>query len=407
VQFVGMPILAEGECLACSRHYWLDWPAGHARLHPTIVDADSAETYFDGLPWYARRVQSCVISRGTMTAAISVQSSEKSSGDVVVLNCIDFLYGHCLLKLLSGLRYLREHPDMDAVVITPKLLSWLVPTTVRAVVEVDLPLAQGGRWIDNLDDTLQNLLAPYARAIIAPAVSQPQLTADDLAQLKPGFAPQRFWDGPAEVARQLTLVLRTDRPWLAGNRVLGLLQRFVPRRYLEPTLLLRQRQVYRAVVRRVRRQLPGLRVVVVGLGTPGGFPDDINDLRLPTVSQDQELMWAAEYARSGVVLGVHGSNMLLPSALGGAVVILCPRHKWQNVTQDLVITDVEAREPKLALWRYRILPASTRARDVADVIVSIYRNSDFHHHNILENRPRDGVVGWPRPVSWHRLSEPS
>jgi len=52
---------------------------------------------------------------------------------VIILNCIDFLYGHSLLKLLNAQRHLECNPDCGLVVIVPKFLRWMVPDGVAEV----------------------------------------------------------------------------------------------------------------------------------------------------------------------------------------------------------------------------------------------------------------------------------
>ncbi|MBK7083572.1 MAG: hypothetical protein IPH53_02425 [Flavobacteriales bacterium] len=46
---------------------------------------------------------------------------------VVLLNTLDFLYGHVLLKLWNAQYYLEAHPDLGLVLIIPRGFEWLVP----------------------------------------------------------------------------------------------------------------------------------------------------------------------------------------------------------------------------------------------------------------------------------------
>jgi hypothetical protein len=99
--------------------------------------------------------------------------------------------------------------------------------------------------------------------------------------------------------------------------------------------------------------------------------------------------------------------MLLPSAFAGAVVNLLPTYKLPNIAQDLIIAGETEREPKLCLFRYRILPETTTPSAVAATIVSILSGAAFHHRNMIENRRAYSAFGWPRPIAWRRLDAPA
>ena len=62
VHFAGIPVFAECTCSSCHNRYWVDLPAGHALLHPTVISEDE-RVYFDGLDWYSRLLQTIFQSR--------------------------------------------------------------------------------------------------------------------------------------------------------------------------------------------------------------------------------------------------------------------------------------------------------------------------------------------------------
>lgn len=405
IHFAGMPIFVECRCAGCSREYWLDWPAGHALLHPALIDTRGGNVYYDGLSWYPRLLGRFLPSRtDPASAAIHVRWKESNSSRAILINCVDFLYGHCLLKLVSGLSYARRYPDADVIVIAQPLLRWLIPAEASTI-EVDLALSRTTLWIDGLQEVVKDLLGQYREFSISPGLSQPPVTADDITQLLgPGIAPQPFWSSmPGEDEPLVSLIVREDRLWLGSRRPL------VPRvadhvswrlgRWLR---LRRQRKCFSRVVRRVRAARPDAEFAVIGLGTAGKPPAGALDLRQRpgTMTEERERHWLATYAKSRVVVGVHGSNMLLPSALAGAVINLLPPGRLRNIAQDLLIAGASDHEPKLALFRYRILPLSTSPDAVAETIVSMLNDADFHHKNMVENRAAYTNVGWPRPINW-------
>lgn len=404
VLFAGLPILVESRCRGCGGAYLVDWPAGHALLHPTIIDVGSREVFFDGAEWYPRALERLLESRPDARAIpAAVRTRAPAHRTAIVVNCVDYVYGHCLLKLLSGLRVIHD-ADADVIVVAQKQVSWLLPATVHTVVELDLPLRGARSWLGGLDETMKGLLARYSSVQIAPTPSQPQLTADDLGLAAPHLTPSPFWEGNEPGAPQITLLLREDRLWGRRPSRLGLLGRALPPTGRLPKALAIRAQNHRfaKVVRHVRAAVPEVRVVAIGLGRTGRLPGSVLDLRKTRIDSSDELSWCGEYARSRVVLGVHGSHLLLPSALAGAVIDLLPSHKLPNIAQDLIIAGESESEPKLCLFRYRILPAHIDPKTVAETVVSIIRDADRHHLNMIRNREATGR-DWPRPFLWSRL----
>jgi hypothetical protein len=405
LHFAGIPVFAECSCSSCHTRYWVDLPAGHALLHPTVISSDG-QVYFDGLDWYSKVLQAILKSRSAAKSPkIRVRSRPSGAKTALIVNCLDTLYGHSLLKFMSCLHYLRRSGEIDVIAVIPSGLAWMLPPILQSVIEVDLPLAEFGTWIGGLDTAVKSLLSPYKMAYLAEAVSQPDLSSVDLSILGPEFESKSFWPAEGEAPKQLTISAREDRLWIGSERLLPALRRrrFLPRRVIQSMLVRYQNWKFVCLARQAQQVIPDLRIVIVGLGRTGSFPKDFVDLRRAFMTAESERLWCAEYARSHVVVGVHGSNMLLPSALAGAVVDLLPRFKLRNITQDLIIRD--EREPKLCLFRYRVLPLATPLRIVADTVVSIFKDAQLHFSNVIGNRVTAERSGWPRSIRWKRLGQ--
>jgi hypothetical protein len=320
----------------------------------------------------------------------------------VLVNCIDPVFGHCLLKLLSSLPLLKQ-PETDVIVAVQKQFGWLVPAEVHTVVEVDDspgdPLADARAWIDGLDTTLKELLGRYEHVRIAPIPSQPRVDLDDLARAAPGFTPEAFWQHNGG-APQVTFVLREDplRLW-AGRGVLPGGRSLLPQALRERLARRTQNRRYARVVHLVGAAIPDVHFVAVGLGRHGRLPAAVRDLRVATTSPRDHLTWCSEFARSRLVIGVHGSNMMLPSALAGAVIDLIPHTKLPNIAQDLIIAGPDQTQPKLTLFRYRILPAETSAITVSETAVSILSDTEYFYRNMALNPAASGE-GWADGFEW-------
>jgi hypothetical protein len=399
VHFVGMPIFVDSTCLSCGRAFFVDWPAGHALLHPVVIAQDTGAVYAGGGAWYARRVARCFVTRQEPLAAeITVRGECRRGGNAVVLNCLDFLYGHVLLKLLSAAKHLRETPEDDLVVIVPRLLAWLVPANA-VVIEVDLQLNRGMEWLEGLNAAVREVLAPCAAVRISPAISQPDLTIEELSTF--GLAPG---SGGATEPLQVGFILRDDRLW-SGRLGLPLraARRVLPNRVSQGLLRRRQHRNYRTLTRQIRERYPESRIVALGIGRPVGLSADIVDLRTPGPIRS-ESPWLEEYRRCGVIVGIHGSALLLPSLLAGGVVDLIPTHKLDGAFgSDMLIPHGYVQDPKLALFRYRMLPEASSPRTVAEHVLSIIDGAEFQHRNLVENRRAYETIGWRQTIEWRHL----
>jgi hypothetical protein len=124
----------------------------------------------------------------------------------------------------------------------------------------------------------------------------------------------------------------------------------------------------------LRGEFPLLDFAVAGLGEANGLPDWISDLRLTKLDAKNERAWCERYAKSHIVAGVHGSNMVLPSAHAGGVIELIGEDRAGNFLQDILFRRSDARE---MFFRYRFVPPSTAPEDLARLASVMLRYEDF------------------------------
>jgi hypothetical protein len=120
--------------------------------------------------------------------------------------------------------------------------------------------------------------------------------------------------------------------------------------------------------RQIRRQFPKTLFAVSGLGISNRFPAWIKDCRTNRFNETAENLTAQLYADSRIVIGVHGSNMLLPSGLAGMTIDLMPPDKWQCLPEDILFSETD---PRMATFRHRFIPATSSRQNVAQVAISM------------------------------------
>lgn len=89
------------------------------------------------------------------------------------------------------------------------------------------------------------------------------------------------------------------------------------------------------------------------------------------MDDDHERRCGERYASSHIVVGVHGSNMLLPTAHAGGLVELIGPERWGNFRQDVLFRETGDRREMF--FRYRFLPTSTLPLELARLIILLLR----------------------------------
>jgi hypothetical protein len=368
----GMRNLADLLCPACGRAFYGDLAAGQALYTPMLLEKESGAVHdAHGVEWFAGWLRESYARHTDEPVSFEVCEHRRITRHVVLLNCLDTLYGHSLLKLLNAQYYLDRRPEVDLVVMVPSFLAWMVPDGVAQAWVVGLPLRRGAEWNEWLAREIRRRVEAFAHVSLSHALSHPRPDEVDIerfTRVKP--FPLGEWD--ARLRRPaVTYVWRDDRPWRAptaatpstrGGRLMRLMGS-------QSGPAGRQARLVSELAKALRRELPALDFAVAGLAEGGAgeqLPDWISDLRRPAPDDDAERDWCARYAASHVVVGVHGSNMLLPSAHAGGVVELIGPERWGNFTQDILFRDDgDCRE---TLFRYRFVDELTPPSDLARLV---------------------------------------
>lgn len=367
----GMRTLADLQCPKCGMEYYGDLPTGHGLAYPALLDKETGEVFHRGtMVVFADYLGRSYRERQETAPELTIETF-RTPEKPVLLNCLDWLYGHSLLKLLNAQYHLDHHQDWDLVVLVPKYLRWLVPEGAAEIWTVDLPLSRGWEWNDGLAANIAERLEG-AEWRLSPAFPHPRREDFELERFT-GVTPFPLdeWIDRSNQPK-VTYVWRGDRDWGAmgsSPRPPSLRDRL--NRKLGRELGLRIDRIAE-FADELRQSLPALDFAVIGLDAEGDFPDWIKDLRDPRPSPEREVEWCRRLAASHLAIGVHGSNMLIPSGLAGGIIEWIPNapwdSRWGNVIQDLL---VRGEDPRDILYRYRFLPMEVEVREAASIAASI------------------------------------
>ena len=333
----GMRNLAELLCESCGREFYGDLAAGQALYTPMLLEKATGLVHdAHGVEWFAGWLRDSYARRADEPVPFDVRELRAVTRPVVLLNCLDTLYGHSLLKLLNAQYYLDRRADVDLVVLAPSFLAWMAPDGVAQVWSVGLPLRRGTEWNDWLAREVRRRVEAFGEVSLGHALSHPRPDEFDIerfTRVRP--FPLGEWDARL-VRPTVTFIWRDDRPWRASSDLSDeevatrreRLRRLVTNRSRPRA---QQSELVSELAESLRRDLPALDFAVAGLADGFGreaLPEWVRDLRRPALDEVAERGWCERYAASHLVVGVHGSNMLLPSAHAGGVVELIGPERW-------------------------------------------------------------------------------
>lgn len=392
--FPGIHIMAECSCEVCKAEFLRDLPVGFAVDHPMAIDTKSGSLYDarDGLAW----IQDPLMKgyRAPVDRDISVERVvHREHKDIIILNTLDFLYGHVLLKLYNAAHYLERYPEKGLVVIVPRMFLWLVPKAVAEVWVVDLRLGQMQGWYRSIDRFVQQQMGSYDTVSLARGYAHPVFASIDIGSFS-GVAPFPIEEFTKR-RPHITFVAREDRLWFAtplGKFVYRVFGRFGQKQSLGRWYVYAQDRLIRRSIKRIRKALPEARFSIVGLAQGGGLADVANDLRTKAINDAVEHSWIQAYAESQIVVGVHGSNMLLPTAHAAACIEILPYDRYGNIVQDISVR----RHDRLQLFLYRFVDEFASPSAIAAQAVAMFTEFDNYHRNNCING--FGDQQWaPRP----------
>lgn len=359
----GMRNLAMVSCNSCGGKYYADLPSGHGLTYPMYLFPESAKVYdARGVDWFSMWLRESYLNRTSKPVGFTVEE-RRTVRRPILLNCLDTLYAHCLYKLLNAQYYIDHCPDYDLIIMIQPFLNWMIPEGTAQVWVVDLPLRKGTEWNDWLATEIKNRISQYSECMLSVALSCPHpedVTIERFAKVRP-FDLDTWNDTSSSPV--ITYIWRDDRVW-SNYGSMSFLER---RSTATPD---QQRKNVIELAELLRKEFPKIDFAVAGVGHCSNLPKDILNLTFENVDENAEKKLCERYAKSHVAIGVHGSNMSLPSALAGSVIVLIGEDRYGNVIQDLLINETDVRS---ALVRYRLMPLTSSPEEISAVASSLLR----------------------------------
>lgn len=333
--YPGIRFLADCKCSSCGFEFLNDLPIGHALYYPMKLGKENLKVYGHNIKWFSQPLLSSYINQNTKDIRIDKKVFRESS-DIVLINCLDYLYGHVLLKLFNAQFYLDKYPEKGIVVLIPKSFEWLIPDGVAEAWSVDIKLKDTRNWYVALDEFIQKELKRFSSVRLSPGYSHPPTHKLDISRFT-GVAPFDL-DSFEKKTPAFTFIYREDRLWHSNSFEYFLFKVFKKlkcEKYVKRVFLSIQNRKISQLFKRLLKEFPQGMFTIAGLGKTGSFPEFITDARSKSVTDVIEKEWCQIYSNSHLVLGIHGSNMLLPTAHAAGFIEILPSDRIGNITQDV------------------------------------------------------------------------
>ncbi len=367
----GIHILADCRCEECNTEYYHTLPLAHARDLPISFSKDGkyADYPLSNGAWLARPlIRSMTSTPEESVYPISLEEfTPCQSRNAILVNCLDDCFGHVFTKLCNLTVVRKKYPSACLIAILPKKMAWLIPNVVNEAWMVDGELTSMKDRITGLDSFAHEQINRFDECMLHEvSIYADPVEVDYEDYLK---IPSFDYTRRKEISAQVVFILREDRFWHRHGWEELLFKILVKMKWLNSLkgiLVNRQNKLVMQVVRKLREENKSLRVVVAGIGTSGSFPDTVTDLRKNEPSQDDEREWLTCFAESHVVIGVHGSNMIIPGIQAAAMVEIVPPYKVTHIGET-TLKDY----PVQGLCRH--LTGSPSPADVSKVVLDILK----------------------------------
>jgi len=355
-------------CNSCGKIRYNSLPVNQSEIEQYSYFPDSETTTdIKGNPvtenWFSSKLKS-ISCPANDDVTIDIEK-RKIYDEVIILNTLDYVYGHSFLYLLNLQRIIKTEKKKGIIVIVQPMLKWLIPGDgIAEIWTVQLGFSKLSGYHKVLSDKINTELERFSKVWLSSAHIIPTNENIDIESFT-GIKPYHFQNEPVKPG--ITMIWRQDpdRLWVRNIYLLKGLKKLGFKKILIPVQFFRTLLIFRLL----RKELGDhYTYSVAGPGKFGRLPSYIKDERVTSFNEEVERKLCRIYSESILVFGIHGSGMLLPSAHAGMTLCLMPSKRWGNFAEDLLFSENDART---AIFQKRIIPLNLNIFDLQDIIIDM------------------------------------
>jgi hypothetical protein len=379
--FQGTHVLADCLCECCENRYYHTIPTGHSVLFPVSFSQKTLKYHCDKKAelWLAIPLIDSIRNSNQQEASIA-KKVYKEYKEIILLNCLDSCYGHVWFRLLNAQRYIRENPSKGVVVLCPASFEWLLPKGLAEVWLVNAKLSVFANWIGNLDKFIKEELKRFDEVLLADAPIHPDISKIELFDFlkTEKFPLEKFELLPYTI----TFALREERFWTSNKVDAFLMKVAISRKWMswmKGYFVNRQNNKINKLAKEIQNSFSSkIRFNAIGLGKTGQLDKNIQDFRTDKITVQTEELWCKMCSETHIVIGIHGSNMLIPSALSAGFINILPRYKIDNITEDIAMN----HKGRYMQFLGRFVDEFSSTKLIAKHAVSMLNNFSFFWNNM-------------------------
>lgn len=361
----GVHVCSDGYCSSCNQRFLSDLPTGQGTLERYQVRISDKRIFGSvPYPWLVDSLTTVLINPIVDEVNVDIKIINDDYREVVILNTLDNCYGHSLLYLLNLEKLVKNKGSLGLIVIVQPFLKWLLPLDgIDEVWTVGLNLANFKNYYSDLNDKINQQLGRFDKVFLSSAnVGPKNIVIENFTKIE----PYNFEKAPP--FNRITFIWREDvtRLWIKSWLVYGLLRKLKLAKILLPFHYLRILFFITLLNKRLKKYNYAL--TLAGLGNYGWFPSYVNDERVKSFDKEAEVRMCKIYAESELVIGIHGSSMILPSAHAGMTVSIMPSKRWGNFGEDIIFT---GQDPRKSAFEKRVIPMKTTVCEIRDIVLNM------------------------------------
>lgn len=377
ILFWGLAVVAKIDCSSCQKNAFISLEIGHFVHFPCIFQNQS--TLAEALKvtttkWLHEPLLKSFFQQDYKLPKFRKTVFQKKE-KVILLHCLDPVYGHTLWRLFNYAKLYQEYPDYGIILLIPENFEYLFPNPhISELWILDNSLGDFKYLMPTLNTLIKKELERFEEFYIAKAPVQPQVNQEIVEEL---FSQKVFpLENFAKLPPKVLFVMRNDRFWLAQKWEYFLFRIYISSKwkFLLPFLVKKQNKYFNRLSKLLKHKMPAITITAIGFGNPKGLSQNIQDLRSQKPDSSTEIQWNRLASEAQLVIGVHGSHLLIPTALSGAFIELLPSHRIENFGEANIFIQKNVR---YANFLQRIMPLATPPKLVARHIVHIIKNFKF------------------------------
>jgi len=322
--FYGWRNLFECTCKGCNANFLIDMPVFSGIPYPSIYDKDK-KNIINNVPFWWGEALKEINLRISDKKVINDIKVNKNNNSLIIFNLLDFVFGHSFMRL-ERLTYYIENDNFkeyDFLVLIPSQLRYLISQFEDRlnIMEIKLSFPEYKLFYIQIDTEVKNLSSQYL-SVYCEMLKYPQQEFLKLEQLN---LPIKKW---VDEVTRVVIVYRKDRTIGITNRA--------------------QYKFYERLIAHLNK----LNIEILMIGDKDSYLfDSISDLRVVKFDKDTDNKWNS-VCSGAITIGVHGSNMLIPSLCSSYNIEFVTYGKLYNFGQATAFLETLNQQETIQKYRY-------------------------------------------------------